>query len=81
MRITTVCLALAVAGCGAFQHTTTTEIDCTKIGLKEYTPEFEQKLVAEIKAAQTTDVWPEAIADYRLTREALQACQTAKAKN
>jgi hypothetical protein len=59
--------ALALSAC-AIQR-------CSHIYIVGYSSAFEKELAAEILAAPTGAVWPEAILDYRHTRDALKACQ------
>jgi hypothetical protein len=79
MRIAILCAVLAVIGCAS--HDGGPEIDCSTIHIVTYPSDFEDKLVAELKAAPATSVWPSAIADYRATRHALLACQQAGEKH
>jgi hypothetical protein len=45
----------------------------------DYSPDFEQRLVGELKVAPAAAAWPSAIADYRAMRHALQTCKDATA--
>lgn len=75
MRTAIVCIVLALVGCASHAP----EIDCTTVHVVDYSSDFEQKLVAELKAAPAAAAWPSAIADYRAMRHALQVCQDATA--
>jgi hypothetical protein len=68
---------LVLAGCSNKPPEAT---GCDTVLLRDYSEAFQSALVAEIKTAPANAVWPEAISDYRITRDALAACQTPPKK-
>jgi len=76
VRTAIICISLtALVGCASRGP----EIDCSTIHVVDYSPDFEQRLVGELKVAPAAAAWPSAIADYRAMRHALQACKDATA--
>lgn len=65
--------ALLLAGC-AGARTNTHLMSCADIPIKTYPPAYQVKLAAEMGTAARSDVWPQAIADYRTLRAAVRAC-------